>query len=143
MQLDIVDLIPYITNWWTYSDVVNKEEWFITRIYWGYFHKEKWVLDLQKNLKPSEEVTLKKDPNNQYDINATEVLNSEWKFLWFLRKELAAEISDTINFKVIVKNPYNWDSTWNKNSIWTEIIVINLKLANEKRKQIESENNNW
>lgn len=136
MQLELKELVPYMLNWWTYSDIVNKEVWFVTRIYWWYFHG--WALDAQKELKAWDTVVMKKDPTNKYDVNATEIRNLNWEFLGFLRKEIAAEIKDVNNFKVQVKNPYDWSTTWNKNSVGTEIIIVNLaefKKINEENEK--------
>ena len=123
-------------NGGTYEELVHKEVWFVTRIYWGYFRDG--ALDWQEKLEAWEVLTLVKDPTNKYDANATEVRNSDGIFLGFIRKELAAEISNVDNFKVQVKNPYDWKTSGNKNSVWTEIIIVNLvnfKKINEENTQ--------
>jgi len=136
MKLELKELTPFLLNGWTYKELVHKEVWFVTRIYWGYFHP--WALDYQEKLLPWEKVKLKKDPKNKYDANATEVRNLDWEFLGFLRKEIAAEIEEVENFKIQVKNPYTWENKWNKNSVGTEIIIVNLinyKKWNEENKK--------
>ena len=136
MKIELKELTPFLLNGWTYSELVHKEVWFVTRIYWGFFKKE--ALAYQELLEAWDIVFLKKDPTNKYDVNATEVRNKDWEFLWFLRKELAAELLDVDNFKVQVKNPYDWAVSWNKNSVWTEIIIVNLtnfKKINDDNKE--------
>jgi len=124
MQLELKELTPFMLNGWTYEQLVHKEVWFVTRIYWGYFHDN--ALEEQKKLKVWDEVKLVKDPNNKYDVNATEVRSIDWLFLGFIRKELAAEIIDVNNFKVQIKNPYTGDGWGKKNDVGTEIIIVNL-----------------
>lgn len=124
MQLELKELVPYMLNGGTYNEIIHKEVWFVTRIYWGYFKSE--ALEFQKKLEVGEVVTLVKDPDNKYDPNATEVRNKDWEFLGFLKKEIAAEILEVDNFKVKVKNAFDWTTSWNKNSVWTEIIIVNL-----------------
>lgn len=139
MKLELKELTPFLLNGWTYEELVHKEVWFVTRIYWGYFRD--WALDAQKELKAGDTVFLKKDPTNKYDANATEIRNIDWVFLGFIRKELAAEILNVDDFKVQVKNPYTWNSAWNKNSVWSEIIIVNLinfKKINESQKNNNS-----
>jgi len=136
MELALKDLTSFMLNWGTYEQLVHEEIWFVTRIYWGYFHK--WALDSQAILDAWIQVNLVKDPTNKHDANATEVRSQSWDFLGFLRKEIAAEISDVSNFKVQVKTAYDWNAKGKRNEVGTEIIIVNLsnfKAFNEANKK--------
>jgi hypothetical protein len=50
---------------------------------------------------------LEKDPTNTFDPNAIKVINKNYEFLGYLKKELAAEITHTSDFIVKVHNPYD------------------------------------
>lgn len=142
MEVQIKDLVPYINNWWTYSDLVNKEVWFITRIFWSYFKQEEirkkieswelsvwteWPFDIQKRLKTGTDLFLRKDTQNKFDPNAVEVLTSDLQFLGFLKADIAKEIKDVNNFKVKIYEQYSPEWPIKRNSYWASITIVNLE----------------
>ena len=115
IEVPIKDMVPYINSWKSYTDLVNKEVGFITRIVWGYYRQEEfrkkvenkelpewsqWPFDIQKNLVSWINLLLRKDIENKFDPNAVEVLTTDLQFLGYLKADIAREIKDVDNFKV-------------------------------------------
>ena len=142
VEIGLKDLVPYINNWWTYSNLVNKEVWFITRIFWSYFKQEdirkrieskelpewtEWPFDIQKKMAIGTELFLRKDTENKFDPNAVEVLDVNLKFLGFLKADIAREIKDVNNFKVKIYEQYSPEWPLKRNSYGASIVIVNLE----------------
>lgn len=140
-RLEISDLrdlwdIKLIPKWEDTIPVIldYKDVWYISKLSGfnkAFFSRD--ALELQEELCVWQKLKLEKQPNNPFDSNAVWVINSNWEFLWFLKREIAQYISDTENFIVQVVEPIDKEATWKKNEIGTLIAIIN-KTNHEKSK---------
>lgn len=114
----------------TAYDILNKIPVFKTRIFWGSYIDK--AMRQQELLTKREELTLISAPKMRADSFTVWVVKEKWNWdrveLWFLKDSISNEMLDLSNYRCIVNNPYNPDSTSVFESFWAEILIVNKSL---------------